>query len=90
MLLIEWSKEAAADVAGIIEYVAERNPKAANELEQRIADCVERLAAWPMMCRPGRIAGTREYVITSSYVLVYRVTERLDILRVIHTSREYP
>ena len=44
------------------------------------------------MGRPGRIAGTRELVVTRfSYILPYRVrNESVEILRVFHSARKWP
>jgi plasmid stabilization system protein ParE len=44
-----------------------------------------------MAGRPGRRAGTREMVVHSNYILVYRVEEKLvRIVNVLHTRRQYP
>ena len=50
------------------------------------------LADQPSMGRPGRIAGTRELVVTRfPYILPYRVRgSTIEILRVFHTARKWP
>lgn len=44
------------------------------------------------MGRPGRVGGTREWVIQGTpYIMAYRVREdRLEVLRVLHTAMEWP
>lgn len=43
------------------------------------------------MYRPGRVAGTREALITPNYVLIYRVhADVIEILNVKHTRQQYP
>jgi toxin ParE1/3/4 len=46
----------------------------------------------PHAGRPGRIAGTRELVVTRTpYLIAYAVTsEGIDILAVIHAARDWP
>ncbi len=45
-----------------------------------------------MMGRPGRIAGTREFVVSGlPYIIVYQVSEQwIDILTVFHTAQSGP
>ncbi len=43
------------------------------------------------MGRPGRIEGTRELIISHTpYIVIYRVKEQVEILRILHTSKRYP
>lgn len=42
------------------------------------------------MHRPGRVSGTREAVVTPNYVLVYRVTEIIEVLAALHARQQYP
>ena len=44
------------------------------------------------MARPGRIAGTREWVVDHTpYFIVYRITsDTLEVLRVIHGKQDWP
>lgn len=45
----------------------------------------------PYLFRPGRVPGTREYVVHPNYIVVYQVgDEMIDILRVLHSRRQYP
>jgi plasmid stabilization system protein ParE len=41
--------------------------------------------------RPGRISGTRELVLTAfPYIIAYRVTDRIEILAMMHGARRWP
>ena len=91
MLLVDWSDEAQLDLAEIQFYIEQFNPTAAHNLRQTIEQGAERLPFMPFAFRPGRVRGTREYVVHPNYVLVYRVeTTRIHVLRVMHARKEYP
>jgi toxin ParE1/3/4 len=62
MLPILWRAEAHADLAAILEYIAERNPQSALELYDGIERAVSQLPHHPYLYRLGRVAGTRELV----------------------------
>ena len=75
-----------------VEYIAADNLTAAAAVAQRIWDASQMLADQPGMRRSGRVAGTRELVISGlPYILPY--VEKRDvvvILRVLHTSMKWP
>ncbi|MDV3455407.1 type II toxin-antitoxin system RelE/ParE family toxin [Sphingomonas sp. HF-S4] len=48
------------------------------------------LPAHPHAYRPGRVAGTREAVVHPNYILIYRVSEIIEIVAVIHARQRYP
>jgi plasmid stabilization system protein ParE len=55
---------------------------------RRQSECItaqaNRLLKHPRIGRDGRVRGTRELVITMApYIVIYRVTERVEILRVL-------
>jgi toxin ParE1/3/4 len=70
MLPILWHAEAQADLAAILEYIAERNPQSALDLYDDIARLVSQLPHHPFLYRRGRIAGTRELVAHPNYIVV--------------------
>jgi toxin ParE1/3/4 len=53
---------------------------------------VERLGAFPAIGRPGRVAGTRELVVSGTpYIVPYRVRgERVQIITVLHSAQRWP
>ncbi|WP_317851582.1 type II toxin-antitoxin system RelE/ParE family toxin [Pseudomonas atacamensis] len=89
-LPVSWSKPALGDLADIIEYVEQRNTVASVALHQKLSAAARRLSWIPHGFRSGRIPGTREMVINSNYLLVYRVTDHINILTVLHASKKYP
>lgn len=89
---IEWRALALDDLLEIVAYIAEDNPAAAFDVDDEIHRQVELLVTHPNIGRRGRIKGTKELVISNlSYVLPYRIVgDVVEILRVYHTSRQWP
>ena len=84
-------QKAAQQVGSIYEYIAERSPRAAREIVDRIYASVERVASpeFAYLGRPGSRPGTRE-LVEPPYVIVYRVDGRRDeivFLSVVHGAR---
>ena len=51
----------------------------------------ERLVDHPDLGRPGRVSGTRELVAHHNDILIYDVVgDRVRVLRVLHTARQWP
>jgi addiction module RelE/StbE family toxin len=89
---IRWSPEAAADFAGIVDYIQQQNPSAADRVCHSTYDSVNSLESFPNRGRPGRIDGTRELVLAPlPFIVVYRVTiDAVEIARVLHGSQRWP
>lgn len=89
---IEWSARARGDLLEIFDYILLENPRAAGEVLERIEGGVANLADHPGLGRPGRVEHTRELVIPGiPYILPYFVrSERIIILRVMHSARKWP
>ena len=89
---IEGSPEAAADFAGIVAYIHEQNPSAADRVAHTMYDSAASLRSFPDRGRPGRIRGTRELVLAPlPFVVVYRVQRNVvEIARVLHGSQRWP
>lgn len=73
-------------------HLAAENPERAEAVVRAITWAAEGLLQFPTMGRAGAIAGTRERTMTRyRYKIVYRVSqETLEILRIIHMSRNWP
>jgi toxin ParE1/3/4 len=89
---VRWTRSAVRQLASIGAYIAESNPRAATEIEVRLREAVTLLARFPAMGRPGRLAGTRELVVSGTpYIIPYRVTgAHVDILAVFHAAQNRP
>lgn len=55
-----WSNRAATDRLAIFVWIAEDNPQAVADVDERIEAAAQRLKDFPNSGRPGRIEGTRE------------------------------
>lgn len=90
---LRWTRLAEGDLEAIADYIGQDNPAAAVRVVLELLDQTETtLARNPAIGRPGRVLGTREFVIAGlPYIIAYRVREKnLEILRVLHTSRRWP
>jgi len=93
---VVWSSDALDDLDGTVRYIAAENPHAARSVAAEIREAGRRLGEMATG-RPGGRTGTYEKVVTGlPYILVYTLHTYLDIgeavvvLRVIHTSRDWP
>lgn len=86
-----WTPSARLDLREIISFVTERNVSAADRLGGLIERAAESLAAHPSIGRPGRIPGTREFVVHPNYILIYEVSrDQLTVIAVLHARQQYP
>ena len=91
MLPVIWTDEANEDLAQVVEYIAERNPRAAMDLAHRLIEDADNLGILPATYRRGRVAGTHEFVSHPNYILIYRkTTKAVEIVNVLHAKRRYP
>lgn len=88
---VRWLDRAEADLAELFDYLLERNPRAVRRVHDAIREQVGRLGEHPGIGRAGRVAGTRELVISRTpYVVAYTVDRQVDtvvVLRVLHGAR---
>jgi toxin ParE1/3/4 len=85
--------EAIEDLGQLRAFIAQDDPEAARRIALRtVAGVKTILAANPEIGRPGRVPGTREFVIARTpFIVPYRVRgATLEILRVDHGSRRWP
>lgn len=89
---IVWLKTALRNLEDIAHFIAQENPQAASQVLEMIEAQVNLLSQQPALGRIGRVLGTRELVISHTHYLVpYRIKHnRVEILRVFHTSRKPP
>lgn len=92
MLPIVWRTAAKADLANIVVYIARENPVAARRIRRLLSDAVLPLSEHPYLHQQSeRIPGTREVVVTASYVVLYQVTATaVEVVAVVHTAQQFP
>ena len=76
----------------IRERIAADNPTAASRMVERIRAAVARLAESPALGRQGRVAGTRELVISHTpYIVPYRIAgDVVQIITILHGAQRWP
>ena len=89
---LRWAAPALRDLEEIGDYIARDGLAAAARVVAAILDQAELLTTHPHIGRPGRVAETRELVITDApYIVPYRVRgEDVQILAVLHGARRWP
>jgi toxin ParE1/3/4 len=89
---VVWSAFALSDRDGIFTHIEADNPTAALVVDERISAAARRLRDFPESGRPGRVAGTRELILTGTpYIAAYLITgEIVRILRVLHGAQQWP
>lgn len=88
------SDDAAADIDGIWDWIAEDNERAADELIREICETCARIAEHPGIGRPRPKwvrPSFRFFLVRNNYWIVYDAErDPLEIIRVIHASRDIP
>jgi addiction module RelE/StbE family toxin len=87
---VVWRARALADIARIVDHVAEDNPRAAARIGRELVIAGDSLIDFPRRGRLGRRPGTRELVVVRPYILVYRIAEpdTVIVLRNWHGARD--
>lgn len=78
MTRLVWRPTALADRAAIMDYIAQDNPAAAVDLDDDFEAKADLARERPQLYRAGRMQGTREIVVRSNYVMVYRIEDEGD------------
>ena len=89
---IRWLPQAQSNRLEQLEFIAQDNPLAAINQDEEIERQINMLLAHPKMGRPGRVAGTRELVISSTpFVVIYRLQgQGIEVLRLLHSAQQWP
>lgn len=89
---VKWTVPAAEQLEQAYDYIAESNPRAAEEVAQHVIDATEVLGKHPAAGRTGRVAGTREFCVPETpFVVAYAVIDQtVWILAVYHGARKWP
>lgn len=90
---LRYTAEARGHIAGIFNYINERNSTAATQVASRIRLAAERLAEFPRIGHAGRVPGTYEWVVRGlPYIVVYDISlgdeDEIVILGVFHGAQD--
>ncbi|HLZ51054.1 MAG TPA: type II toxin-antitoxin system RelE/ParE family toxin [Candidatus Acidoferrum sp.] len=89
---MRWTTPAREQFVRAFEYISEENRRAAARTADQIWESTQLLARHPLAGREGRVAGTRELVISGTpFIVAYRMEKKeVRILAVLHAAREWP
>lgn len=90
---ISWKPTATAElVQYVVDYANRHDPLTAWHVFDEVQTRAEILGDQPGIGRPGRVRGTREFVVTGTpFILVYRLRDtQVEILRVLHGRQQWP
>ncbi|WP_158807920.1 type II toxin-antitoxin system RelE/ParE family toxin [Beijerinckia sp. L45] len=91
MRRIRFTTPAAIELAAILDYISDRNPAGAQNVQQRIQQVIEHVALWPnagaaSRNRPGM---RRVHAVPYPYAINYRFSDdEIVIYDVWHTRRD--
>jgi toxin ParE1/3/4 len=91
--MIEWTEQATQQLNQAYEYIALANSnRVAARIVTRTLNTVERLAAFPMSGRQGRVPGARELVTTNTpFIAAYAIDKaRIVVLALYHGAQQWP
>jgi addiction module RelE/StbE family toxin len=91
-LALEWRSQARTDLLGIVAYIAQDNPDAAQALKDEIEAKTALLPTHPKLYKASRrVPGMREFVVQRHYAVLYReMPQRVEIVAIVHTRRQWP
>lgn len=90
---VNFTPQARDDLEAIRDWIAEDDPRAADNVVARIVQTAMMFGQFPMLGRAGTVADTREFsVVGLPYLIVYRIASEteVDVLTVSHARRKYP
>jgi plasmid stabilization system protein ParE len=91
--VIKWTEQATQQLDQAHDYITPSNSKeVAARITMKIVTSVQQLAAFPMSGKAGRVAGTRELVISNTPFIAANAIDRADIviLAIYHGAQHWP
>ena len=82
------TEPASHDLVDIGRHVAQDNPSAALNLIEQILDGCDSLADNPLRYPQTGVMGLRKRP-HGSYLIFYRVSDRVEIVRILHAARDW-
>jgi plasmid stabilization system protein ParE len=89
---IRWSPAATGEFFGIVEYIRQENPGAAQRVSKTIYESGGVLQSFPNRGRVGRVDGTRESPLPPlPFIIAYKVLgNTVEIVNVVHGAQRWP
>lgn len=82
---------ALEDRENIFDFISQENVGAAIDLDDKFEALAKNTLSNPELYKVGRLPQTRELVVSHNYIIVYQYNSfEVQILRVMHTSRQWP
>lgn len=91
--MIEWTEQAVRQLVQAEDYIALSNSEeVAERITTHIVRSIQRLLRFPMSGRTGRVAGTRELVISNTpFIAAYALDhDRVVVLAIYHGAQQWP
>ena len=91
--MIVWTEQAARQLVQAEDYIALSNSEeVAERITTHIVSSIQHLLRFPMSGRTGRVAGTRELVVSNTpFVVAYAIDqERIVVLTIYHGAQKWP
>jgi len=86
---LKFTPVARDDLEQIWDYIAENNPQAATRMAQMLMQKCQLLAENPLLGRQrNEIAPNLRSFPTKSYTIFYRISENLEIIRILNAARD--
>jgi toxin ParE1/3/4 len=89
-MTVRYTAAAVRDLTNIEAYIAQDDPERARALVRTVRACIDHLARFPRMGRPGKRPGTRELILADvPYLAIYRLrADRVEVLRIRHQRQQ--
>lgn len=89
---LTWTRRALRQLSDAHDYIAYENPVAARQVVERIAHAARHLLEHPKIGKPGRVSGTREWIVAGTpYFVVYvQAGDAVQIIRLLHGKQGWP
>lgn len=88
---ITWSRRAHRELDTVLAFIAQENPRAAEEIVEKIMDAIRMLASFPQIGRPTMDPQFRSLAVAGTrYIVYYRLLEeeeRIQIDHVLHGAQ---
>jgi toxin ParE1/3/4 len=88
---LKFTARAFQNIAAAENFISKENPVAAQKVVESIYKTAEKLETYSELGKPGRLAGTRELVLSKyPFIIIYRVrATQVVVYSVLHQSRRY-